>query len=259
MTQLDPVPNAVDLTVLVTCYNEETYIVPTLESVVSALGKAGVTSCEILVIDDASKDGSVRRVREFLDAHPAYPIRLEVNAINHGFANNYVEGAFLGRGKYYHLVCGDDSMPEEFLVDAYRLIGKADMIIPYQIQGEVQGKSGGRKILSRVFTRLVNLLSGYHLKYYNGLLIQIRYNVMRWHPISYGCGFQADIITMLLDQGFSYLQVYSRSVDKKGRGSTSVTLRNFLSVCHTLLEIALRRVRRMLYGRHWRRPVEIKL
>ena len=244
---------------LVTCYNEEIYIVPTLECVVSAAGKAGMTSYEILVIDDASKDASVQRVREFLTAHPSYPIRLVVNPVNHGFANNYVDGAFLGRGKYYHLVCGDDSMPEEFLVDVYRLIGKADMIIPYQIQRQVQGKSRGRKLLSRVFTRLVNLLSGYHLKYYNGLPIQIRYNVMRWHPISYGFGFQADIITMLLDQGFTYAQVYSRSIDKKGRGSTSVSLRNFLSVCHTLLEIGLRRVRRMLYGRHWRRPVEIKL
>jgi glycosyltransferase involved in cell wall biosynthesis len=248
----------IDLTVLVTCYNEEKYIVGSLEAVVSAAKEVGI-SYEIIVIDDCSTDGSVARVQEYLRQHPEYPIALHRNEVNRGFANNYVDGAFLGRGKYYHLACGDDSMPKEHLVAAYRLVGKADMIVPYQIQREVAGKSPSRKIISRVFTRLVNLLSGYHLKYYNGLPIQVRYNVMRWHPVSYGFGFQADIITMLLDQGVSYTQVYSQSIDKKGSGSTSLSLRNFLSVCHTLLEIFFRRIRRMLYGKDWPKPVEIKL
>ena len=44
----------------------------------------------------------------------------------------------------------------------------------------------------KTFTFLVNLISGYHLKYYNGMAIHLRYNVMRWHPSSYGFGFQAD-------------------------------------------------------------------
>ena len=204
----------IDLTVLVTCYNEEKYIVGSLEAVVSAAKEVGI-SYEIIVIDDCSKDGSVARVQEYLRQHPEYPIALHRNEVNRGFANNYVDGAFLGRGKYYHLACGDDSMPKEHLVAAYRLVGKADMIVPYQIQREVAGKSPSRKIISRVFTRLVNLLSGYHLKYYNGLPIQVRYNVMRWHPVSYGFGFQADIITMLLDQGVSYTQVYSQSIDRE--------------------------------------------
>ena len=258
MSVSDVCGSTIDLTVLVTCYNEEDYIVDTLESEVEAMKQVSL-SYEIMVIDDASWDGSVERIREYLQAHPAYPITLKINEKNRGFANNYVEGAFLGKGKYYHLVCGDNSMPAQYLVDAYRLIGKADMIVPYQIQWEVVGKSFGRKCLSRIFTRLVNFLGGYKMKYYNGMAVQLRYNVMRWHPTSYGFGFQADILTMLLDQGNSYVQVYSCSVDRKGRGSTSVSLRNFLSVCHTLLEITFRRVRRCLYGKDWPKPVEIKI
>jgi glycosyltransferase involved in cell wall biosynthesis len=254
----ESVQNAVDLSVLVTCYNEEQYIVNTLDTLVSALRKVGV-SHEIIVIDDASKDASLEKIREYQRRHSDYPIVLKANPKNRGLANNYVDGAFIGRGKYYHLVCGDDSMPEEFLVAVYRLLGKADMIIPYQIQSEISGKSKYRRIISRTFTRFVNLLSGYNLKYYNGIALQLRYNVMRWHPVSYGFGFQADTVTMLLDQGVSYLQVYSRSIDKKGSGSTSISMQNFLSVGHTLLEIAIRRVRRALYGRKWPKPVEIHL
>ena len=68
----------------------------------------------------------------------------------------------------------------------------------------------------------MNLISGYHLKYYNGLPLYLRHSIMRWHPTSYGFGFQADTITMLLETRATYMQVYARSVDNKGSGSTSV-------------------------------------
>jgi glycosyltransferase involved in cell wall biosynthesis len=247
---------ACDLTVLVTCYNEEDLIAQTLQSVIDAVTQAAL-AYEILVIDDVSKDHSVERVQNFINAHPDYPIRLWINQTNRGLANNYVDGAFLGRGTYYHLVCGDDSIPVQYLAAIYGLLGKADMIVPYQLQDEVAGKSRFRKSVSLAFTRLVSLLSGYNLKYFNGSAVQRRYNVMRWHPVSYGFGFQADILTMLLDQGVSYIQVYSRGIDRKGGRSTALSMRNFLSVSHTLLEILFRRVRRLLYGKNWPLPTEI--
>ncbi len=246
---------AIDLTVVITCYNEEAFITDTLEHVRAALETVG-RSFEIIVIDDVSQDGSSERVRQFIQAHPACPITLKVNERNQGLANNYVDAAFLGRGKYYRLCCGDDSESTETLVNIFRQIGKADIIIPYQLQKQVIGKSPTRKFASVVFTHLVNLLSGYPIKYYNGLAVHLRYNVMRWHPTSYGFGFQADIITRLLDEGASYLQIPSSSVDRKGNASTALMLRNLLSVGHTLLELAIRRVRRTLYGRHVK-PVEI--
>jgi glycosyltransferase involved in cell wall biosynthesis len=252
------VPNEILLTILATCYNEEQFIAGSLQAASDAAKRVGV-SYELIVIDDCSTDGSVEVIQEFRKQHPDIPLHLHQNKVNQGFAFNYVDGAFLGRGKFYHLVCGDDSMPVEYLVDAYSLLGVADMIIPYQIQGEVQGKAGFRKVTSNLFTSLVNVLGGYKINYYNGMPVHLRYNVMRWHPVSYGFGFQADILTMLLDRGASYVQIYSRSVDKKGNASTSISLRNFLSVAHTLLEVFIRRIRRTLYGKSWPRPREIPL
>jgi glycosyltransferase involved in cell wall biosynthesis len=248
--------DAVDMTVLVTCYNESSYIIDTLAGLTTALRQTSL-SFEVLVIDDNSKDDSAARVREYMRNNPSLPITLKVNPVNQGLANNYVDGAFLGRGKYYHMVCGDNAAETESLTRTYRQVGKADIIIPYQIQREVGGKPLSRRILSRVFTDTVNFLSGYRLKYYNGISVHKRYNVMRWHPVSYGFGFQADILSMLLDQGFSYLQIHAYGSDKKGADSSALSLRNFLSVCHTLLEISTRRVRRMLYGKDWPRPHEI--
>jgi glycosyltransferase involved in cell wall biosynthesis len=246
----------VDITILITCYNEEALITDTLDHVTAAL-KVARRSYEIVVVDDMSQDHSVEKIREYLKRYPEEPITLKANAVNRGLANNYVEGAFLGRGKYYRLCCGDDSEPVEALVNLFNHIGMADIVIPYQDQNLVAGKSGGRRSLSKTFTFLVNLISGYKLKYYNGSAIHLRYNVMRWHPSSYGFGFQADILTRLLDEGASYIQVTSSGNDRKGSTSTALSMRNVFSVTHTLLELAVRRFRRVLYGKTKPKPVEV--
>lgn len=238
--------NAIDITVVVTCYNEERFITDTLESVTSALREVGC-SYEILVIDDVSTDRSRLRVEQYIREHPDEPVRLHLNLRNRGLANNYVEAAFLGRGKYYRLCCGDNSEPKEVLVRIFRQIGAADIIIPYQEQKEIVGKSRGRKIVSSLFTAVVNLISGNNIKYYNGSAVHLRYNVMRWHPSTYGFGFQADIITRLLSEGATYIQVPSVGIDRKGGKSTAANIRNILSVMHTLLELTIRRIRQVLY------------
>lgn len=256
MSSSNPIAEELDITVVVSCYNEEDFITDTVDHVAAALRQAGC-SYEIIVVDDCSKDGSVRKLRDYIQAHPTEPITLKVNEINRGLGNTYVEAAFLGRGKYYRLCCGDDSEPPEVLLNVFSKIGVADIVIPYQNQDEVAGKTKGRRLLSKTFTFFVNLISGYRMRYYNGMAIHLRYNVLRWHPSSYGFGFQADMITRLLDEGASYIQIPSSSVDRKGSASSALGMRNVLSVSHTLLEISIRRFRRYLYGRTMPQPVEI--
>jgi glycosyltransferase involved in cell wall biosynthesis len=245
----------VEITILVSCYNEEAFITDSIENVIYALKAAG-RSFEIIVLDDVSRDNSVQKVQDYIKSHPGYPIRLVQNKTNRGLANNYVEAAFLGKGKYYRLCCGDDAESPEALANIFKYIGVADIVVPYQNQNEIIGKSPGRRFLSKTFTFLVNLISGYKIKYYNGMAVHLRYNVLRWHPSSYGFGFQADILTRLLDEGASFVQVRSFGADRKGGASTALTVRNTLSVCHTLLELAIRRIRRFLYGGTMPKPVE---
>jgi glycosyltransferase involved in cell wall biosynthesis len=246
---------SVEITLLVSCYNEGSFIADTLDNVTGALSEVG-RSYEIIVVDDASKDNSVAVIRDYLQRRPELPITLKINEKNRGLGNNYVEAAFLGCGKYYRLCVGDNAEPKEKLIPILRCIGKAEIIIPYH---NVIGKSWIRKAISSTYTFLVNALSGYHIRYYNGLAIHLRYNVMRWPPVSYGFGFQADIITRLLDEGASYGQISTHSVERKGGASTALSMRNVLSVTHTLLEVAIRRLRRMIYGKHWPKAVEIPI
>lgn len=246
---LDPGHSApLDLTVMVSCYNEKDYIVSTLDSLISALSEAGISKYEIIVVDDTSKDGSPELVKQYILAHPEQRILLRQNKTNRGLAQNYFDAAFLGKGKYYRLLCGDDAEPRDTMVSVFREIGKADILIPYYITSE--GKSLYRRMLSNAFSELVNLISGHRLHYYNGLAVHLRYNIMRWHPNTRGFGFQADIMCMLLDQGFSYKEIPVRTVERKGAAnSRALTFKNQLSVAHTLIDLLFRRISHWIYKR----------
>lgn len=237
----------IDLTLFVACYNEEENIIGTLDTVVAACREVGI-SFEIVVVDDASSDRSVELVKEYQKAHPDVPLILHVNEKNEGLGGNYAEAAFLGHGTWYRLICGDNVEPKETLVKIFSQIGKAELIIPYR-PDDVKGRGLSRKMLSQGFTALVNFCSGHQIHYYNGLPLTKRYYVMRWHSNAHGFGFQADLITRLLDRGVSHLEVPVTGHERAGGESKALTLRNFCSVAHSLLTILIRRFSKIVYGR----------
>ncbi len=235
----------VDLTLFVPCLNEEERVVPTLKTIQDALRELAL-SYEVLVIDDGSKDRTFEAAEEFRKGYPDMSIRVYRNPRNLGLSRSFVDTAFRGRGRYYRLVCGDNVEPKESMVKILGKLGSADIVVPYY--PVLPGKSRTRRLISRTFTLLVDWISGYRLNYYNGCALYRRYHVMRWAPYNYGFGFQADLITRLLDEGASYVEVPVAGFHlTKERGASALTLRNLISTGHTLFEILLRRIRRIVY------------
>lgn len=234
-----------DLTVFVSCYDEAEYIIATIDTVREALNEIDHISYEIIVVDDCSTDRSSAIVSEYIAAHPQERILLRTNRTNRGLAQNYIDVAFVAKGKYYRLICGDNAEPKQTMLAVFQEIGQADMIIPYYVTSE--GKSLYRRLLSNAYARIVNLISGFRLHYYNGLAVHLRHNVMRWHPNTRGFGFQADIICMLLDQGFSYKEVPVKTIERRTSGSKALTIKNMLSVTRTLVDLLFRRLANHVY------------
>ena len=240
-----PTEGEVDITFMVACYNEQGNITPTLEQLTAAIDEVGC-SAEILVIDDASTDGTCDEVRAFQAAHPEQPVVLFTNAVNRGLAQNFIEGAFLARGRYYRLVCGDNAEPKESFVTVLRNLDVADLVLFYPVK--VYGRPLHRKVLSRAYTMLINGISGNSVRYYNGCPLFRRYHVMRWHTNYRGFGFQADMVTRLLSQGVHCVQVPTDcSTDRSQGDSKALTLKNSLSVAHTVFDISVRRVGRLTH------------
>ncbi len=102
---------AMDVSVIIVSWNVWKWLAPCLDSVREALGNL---KGEIIVVDNASTDGTPERVRE------AFPeVRLLVNPVNRGFpaANN--QGMAIARGRYFLLLNPDTRVLDraiEFLV-----------------------------------------------------------------------------------------------------------------------------------------------
>ncbi|HXM81939.1 MAG TPA: glycosyltransferase [Burkholderiales bacterium] len=233
---------SVDISFFVPCYNEEHTVAGAIEKLVRVAATLGLTY-EILVFDDCSKDRTVGVVKHYQELCPDIPVSLYTNPVNRGVSRNFVEGAFRAKGKHYRLVCGDDIEPVESHITLLRRMGDADIIIPYFTR--IDGRKLYRHAISKLYTFFVNCFSGYHLKYYNGCPIYRRRDILRFHVEATGFGYQAEFLTRLLHEGRSYVEVPLISMDREG--GTSLSLRNFISVAHTLLKIWLRRLRVYLF------------
>jgi glycosyltransferase involved in cell wall biosynthesis len=233
-----------DLTLFVSCYNEAAYIVETLDMIIALAERAGLSN-EIIVIDDNSKDSSREIVTKYIAEHPTKNILLRVNKFNKGLAQNYMDAAFLGRGKYYRLICGDHAETPDSTLAIFQSVGRTDIIVPYYTS--VAGKPFWRRFISNVFTGLLNTITGNKLHYYNGLPVHLRRNVIRWQSDSRGFGFQADTLCRLIDLGFGFEEIPITAIERRTGKSNALTFRNLLSVAHTLLEIGIRRLANRVY------------
>ena len=233
------------LSLFVACYNEQDNIIGTLETLVEALRKT-VPSFDIIVVDDASKDETVPRVRNFMAEHPELPVRLLLNGHNEGVATNYAEAAFRAKGEWYRMICGDNVEPVETLEAIFKAVGKTEVVVPYTV--EIRGRSTFRRLLSKTYTALVNAISGYRMHYYNGLLVTRTDYVRRWHSNSHGFGFQADLLTRLLSKNLTYEEVPVYGNERLTGESKALTMRNLASVAHSLQNVAIRRISKAFYG-----------
>jgi glycosyltransferase involved in cell wall biosynthesis len=233
---------AIEVSLLVPCLNEERNVIGTIETIVSALRPLGC-SYEILVFDDGSQDNTAPLVEEFQAANPRLPVRLFRNTRNRGLAYNFVQGAFEGRGRYYRAVPGDNVEPPELIEAIVRARGRADIIVPNFV--EIKNRPRYRTLISKLYTCLVNLASGNRLAYYNGNPLYLRLQVMRYHVECSGFGYQAELLTRLIYEGASFLEIPLIAYDRAG--STAISLKNLLSVAHSLVTIALRRLRIVLF------------
>lgn len=235
-----------DITFCVACYNEEENVNSTLDALYKAIEKSNITA-EVIVIDDASKDESVNIVNKWASSNPNLKIKLQINSNNQGLAFNYVDGAFLGQGKYYRLVCGDNVEPTSTFERVIASMGLADLVLFYQ---PTLQRAYYRMLISKSYTAIINLISGYKIKYYNGLPLIKRDLVLRWHPNSHGFGFQADLITRLLDRGFTYKEVPVEAFDRARGVSKALTFKNLISVMQSIINIVIRRIAKICYKRN---------
>lgn len=228
-----------EITFYVPCYNEKDNIKATIRTIVEAVQDLSL-DYEILVFDDASTDNTKEVIKGIIRDNPQFPIRLICNPQNKGLGFNYYRGAFLAKGKYYKAVPGDDAEPVEAIKEVLKYRGRYDMVLPYF--GSKENRPFSRKVISKAFGSLVNLISGNKINYYNGAVLHLTDNVRFWRAEATGYGYQAELICRLLHEGMSYIQVETPNLHRQMGSSDAFSFSNIISVADSLLHILWRRL-----------------
>lgn len=224
----------IDITFFVPCYNEEENVIPTLETI-KAAATAQNLHYEILVVDDGSVDQTYSIIEQYLRQHSDFPVTLLKNEINKGLGYSYMRGAAESHSEHYIYIPGDNCTSAEMMIHILKEIGKADIIIPYLENPQI--RSWFRRAISFGFTALVNLINGKKIKYYNGLVMHKRKNVLRFKNVGSGFAYQAEMLSQLLGDGCSYLQIPYKSTGRKAGKVSALRCSNIISVIGSLLRI----------------------
>ena len=225
------------LSVVIPAYCEEENILGTLENVTIALEPLAIPH-EILVIDDGSTDRTAALVEEHGSRFPA--VRLLKNGANRGFGWTYRRGVEDAALSHIVMVHGDNAWGWATLREFFGHVGEADVIVGYT-RDMWRSRTMARTVVSKIFTGLVSLASGYRLKYYNGLQIHPASVLKSIRIDSAGYGFQAEVLVKSLRLTHSYIEVPMDLTERTKGESKAFRWKNVVDVSRTLTRLATER------------------
>ena len=227
------------LSVLVPAFNEEGNLEGTVDRLVRALNTS-VEDFEIIVVNDGSSDGT-RDVANRLSKQYEQ-LRVFHNDRNMGLGYCYALGISAATKASFVYIPGDNTWPYRSFVELVGNLGKADIVTSYSTNPDV--RSGVRRVVSALYTRVLNVLFGHRMQYYNGLTIYPISFLKSIRITTYGFGFQAETLLRALRRGLSFIEV-ALPIDERMAGrSKAVSAANIASVvktiCHMYWELRVR-------------------
>lgn len=217
------------VTIVIPAFREEDNIEAAIDNAVSVA--QGVTQdYEIIVVDDGSPDktGDFARLKAQVNPH----IRVAVNASNEGFGFSFARGVKMAGKEFITVFPGDNDMSADSLKDLLQARGSADLVVSYM--QKTDKRSIFRRVVSRTFVIIMNLLFGLNLKYYNGAFI-CRTALLKEIPIkSTGLAALAECIVRLLKRGIGWRAIYFEHIGRRHEKSKAFNLKSINAVSKTI-------------------------
>ena len=210
-------PPSPDLSVVIPAYNEEQRLRPTLERVHRYLSRQPY-DFEILVVDNASTDGTRKLVEEFAQSAPQVRL-LEEPRRGKGAAVR--RGLLAAAGRLVFFTDADLSTPIEELGKFQPEFGECDVVIGSRKRPGaevVYPQPWHRRFMGQVFTVLANFILGLHLtdftcgfKGFRREAAQVVFSRQRVEDWS----FDAEILFLVRRLGFRLKEVPVRWADSR--------------------------------------------
>lgn len=126
------------ISVVIATYNGEKYIAEQLRSVMCQT----VPADEVLIFDDGSTDGTVKKVSDFIENNGLTGWHIFVNEENLGYSRNFLNGIAEASGDYIFLADQDDVWHEDKIEKMVAALSENDGIKALLCSCGVVGKNG---------------------------------------------------------------------------------------------------------------------
>lgn len=222
------------LTVVIPALNEEANLEGAVRTALTTVPQH-FDDWEIIIINDGSVDAT-DKIAERLALENSC-----IRVVHHKSPKNlggcYKEGIRLASKEYLIMLPGDNECGKKMLQDILSLVGTADIIIPFTDNMEV--RPIGRRLLSSTFVKLLNLLSGHTLRYYNGAVLHQTKLLRSISIATDSFGYQAEALVKLLRRGHSYRELPTYITYRPTGKSKALRLENILQTARFLASLAV--------------------
>ena len=158
-----------------------------------------------------------------------------------GLGGSYKIGLDYTKLEYVILIPGDNSFRSDTLSRLFSKIGNADILVPFHGNANLV-RSKFRRLVSNLFTRVLNFAARSHLKYYNSIVVH-KANILKTIPdIRNDFAYQADILIQLLKRGHSYEMVKIILDERKTGQTKAFKINNVVKVTLFILKLLYERV-----------------
>ena len=218
------------LTVVIPAYNEQDNLAQAIDNVERAL-EGLIDDYEIIVVDDGSRDRTavIAQERGKKDAR----IQCLCNDRNRGCGYSYWRGVSLARKDYVSGFPADNEMSWGSLRDLVKHMGQTDIISSYM--SNPQDRPWPRRVFSRMFVVLMNIVFNMRLRYFNGYFIGRRDLVQALTVRSSGLTILAECKVRLIKKGCSYLEIPFVHTPRHCGASTALRFKSIKEVIAAVL------------------------
>ncbi len=224
------------ISVIIPAYMEADNIRAAVKNTIWALNEAKVDDYEVVIIDCLRRDGTHDGTPDIADSLAKQDVRIKVLHNPYvDYGAKYWMGVDVARFPYVTMVPGDNELAREALRDMLIHLGEADILTTYAINTEV--RSFSRRVISRLFTFLVNISTGLNMRYYNGACVHRTDVLRKIKDRNLSFAYMAKLLTGLIKEGYSYKEIPIILQKREGGKSTALKAGNFISVGKTIFDL----------------------
>jgi len=161
-SNLSPASDAIELSVIVPCLNEELNI-PELSERILRVFEAGGIRGELVIVNDGSTDGTAEVIRLLSLAHPGVVVGCN-HPQNRGIAAAWRTGAAVAKGKLVAIIDADLQYQPEDLLRLRRELYEHSVDVIQGFRSAVGRRRDRRYTLSRGFNHFLNATFGMSLQ-----------------------------------------------------------------------------------------------